>query len=804
MYPFSRSTPPATFSVFFRAAFVAATLLLPLRAVAQDSTPPYLDPTAPLDTRVSDLLSRMTLDEKVGQLNQKLCGWNCFERQGDSLTLTDTLRDEVDRWSGVGAIYGVLRADPWSAVTWETGLTPEWRVAGLNQVQREVLAHSRLKIPALFSTEAPHGHMALGGTILPTAIGLASTWNPDLYQQATASVADEVRLSGEHLVLLSCLDVARDPRWGRTEECFGEDPTLAAAMARAATLGTQQGPWNPQTTDQRRVAVVLKHLAAQGEAKGGHNAAAANIGPRELREIHLPPVQAGVAAGAQGFMAAYNEIDGVPCCANRQLLTGVLRDEYGFAGMVMADGCALDNLMQNANSLPAAAALGLQAGVDIGLWDQVFRSLGNAVHAGLVDQRELDQAVARVLRLKFQLGLFDQPYLDNDPAALAVAQQQTQQLNLQLARESLVLLRNENHTLPFAKSVRRVAVIGPAADNAYAQLGDYTPPQRDGETTTLLAGIRQLLAPEVEVTYALGCTHQGNDDSGIAEAVRVAQQADVVIVAVGGSSNRYAGTQYLNTGAADVAAAKGEMDTGEGVDVASLQLGGRQLELVKALQATGRPLAVVLVQGRPYAIPWMAEHCPAIVCAWYPGQRGGEALAEVLFGDANPSGRLSISIPRDSNQLPVYYNHKSGAARDYYDQPAAPLYPFGYGLSYTTFKVDHLRLAARSITAEKLKAGETITVTVDVTNTGDQAGAETVQLYIHGLRSPITRRVRELKAFTKVTLQPGETQTVEFAIGQQELGLWGADQTFAPHPGVTEIQVQGGNTPSQRAMLTVR
>ncbi|MCA9261383.1 MAG: glycoside hydrolase family 3 C-terminal domain-containing protein, partial [Planctomycetales bacterium] len=552
-----------------------------------------------------------------------------------------------------------------------------------NRIQETVIAHSRLKIPAFFTTECSHGHMALGGTILPTALAMGCSWDPQLYQEVARSVAEETLLSGEHLALLSCLDVARDPRWGRTEECFGEDPCLTAAMARAATLGTQSGAWEPQHAEKRRIAVVLKHLAGQGDPAGGHNAAAAAIGAREFREIHLPPVKAGCLAGAQSFMAAYNEIDGVPCCANRELLQTLIRDAWGFDGVVMADGFALDNLQEMTGSFAEAGVLGIKAGVDLGLWDNAYRTLEDSIEAGRLSPTTLDRAVARVLRLKFQLGLFDQPYLKENAEALHAARQRTQQLNLQLARESLVLLRNDGDVLPFGKDVRRVAVIGPAADNVYAQLGDYSPPQQPDETTTILAGIRRLLGPSVEVDYALGCSHRGDDGSGIADAVAMADRADAVVVAVGGSSNRYVGTKYLATGAADVASGTREMDCGEGVDLASLELGGRQRELVQALQATGRPLAVVLIQGRPHAIPWIAEHCPAILCAWYPGQQGGLAVAETLFGDANPSGRLAISIPRTVSQLPAYYNHKRRGEATYYDMPGSAQFPFGFGLSYT-------------------------------------------------------------------------------------------------------------------------
>jgi beta-glucosidase len=744
-----------------------------------------------VEQRVQDLLSRMSLDEKVGQLNQRLFGWECYRREGDRIELTDKLAAEAKHWHGIGAIYGLLRADPWSGMTWQTGIVPDKRVEVLNRVQALVLENSRWKIPALFSTEAPHGHMALGGTILPTAIGIGSTWDPELYREAAHAVAAEVRLSGEHLALLSALDVARDPRWGRTEECYGEDPTLVAAMARAATLGTQ-GDRPGDLAQPDRAVAVLKCLAGQGGVLGGHNGSASNFGPRELREIHLPPARAGVAAGALGIMAAYNEIDGVPCCGNPDLLRTLLRHDWGFSGLVMSDGFALDNLRQQTGTIEAAGILGLMSGVDLGLWGDAFRTLGDSVRAGRLDEREIDRAAAHVLRVKFELGLFEHPFVDDHPAALAAAQARAREANLKLARESLVLLRNVGGVLPLKKGLKRIAVIGPNADNIYAQLGDYTPPQRDGDCTTVLAGLRALVGPQTEVVYAPGCPHRREDASGIPAAVSLAQSADAVVVVVGGSSNRYAGAKYAVTGAADVDDSSREMDCGEGVDVASLDLGGELRSLVQALQATGVPLVVVLIQGRPYSIPWMAEHCPAILCAWYPGQEGGRAIAEALLGEVNPSGRLPISIPRSSGQLPVCYDYKIKGDAAYYDMKGTPLWSFGHGLSYTTFALSNLRLSTPTSTAAELNAGGGVTVTVEVANTGDRPGTETVQVYLHGIESSITRRVRELKQFARVALEAGESRTVTFRLGREELAIWGPDMKFAVGPGLNEILVQGG------------
>jgi beta-glucosidase len=787
---------------FMRMVFLLATASVACAAAPEDAGT-YRDPALPVDQRVQDLLTRMDRTEKIGQLNQKLYGWDCYHREGDRIDLTPALEDEVKHWHGLGALYGLLRADPWSAVTWSSGIPPERRVEMINRVQQMVLDHSRWKIPVLFSTEASHGYFTLGGAILPTAIGIGSSWNPALYEEAARAVVGEIRRSGEHMVMISCLDVARDPRWGRTEECFSEDPVLVAAMARAATIGTQ-GESPAELLRPDRAVVILKHLAGQGASAGGHNAAAAVIGPREFREIHLPAALAGARAGALSCMAAYNEVDGIPCCGNRGLLTDILRQEWGFQGVVMADGTAIDIIKERVTGdFAQAGAMALHAGVDLGLWDDAYRHLGEAIDRGMVSEDDLNTAVARVLRLKFEIGLFDHPLVENDPAALAAAEAKTREVNLRLARESLVLLKNDGGLLPFKKGLRRIAVIGPNADSVYRQTGDYTPPQRDGETTTVLAGIRALVGTGTEVVHAEGCAVRGQDRSGIAPAVALAKSADVVVLVLGGSSDRYQGTKYASTGAAAVDQDSRQMDSGEGVDVADLDLGGVQQDLADAIRATGVPLAVVLIQGRPHSIAKLAAECPAILCAWYPGQRGGQAVAEVLFGDVNPSGRLSISVPRSSAQLPVYYDFKAKGDAAYYDMKGSALFPFGYGLSYTTFKLAHLRMASDRVSAASINAGGSIPVSVDVENTGSVAGAETIQLYLHGVESTITRRVRELKLFTKVVLQPGEKRTVAFQLGRDELAIWGPDMKFAVGRGLNEILVQGGNTEPLKAGLRV-
>ena len=537
--------------------------------------------------RAEDLLSRLTLREKVGQLNQRLYGFSSYERKGEEILLSQELQDEVERWGGLGVLYGLYRADPWSQKDFRNGLYGVYAKRAYNQVQRYVMEHSRFGIPVLMSSECPHGHQALDGYLLPVNLGVGAAWNPDLTREAYGVCGKQLKELGVHYSLMSMLDVLRDPRWGRSEECYGEDPVLCARLAKAAVEGCQGAG----------VPVVAKHFCAQGETTGGVNASAARIGERELREIHLPPMQACCDAGVQGVMAAYNEIDGVYCHGNPWLLKTVLREEMGFAGAVMADGCALDRLDNLTGSSPASGALGLSSGVDISLWDQAFAHLEEAVEQGLVSQEAVDQAALRVLEQKFALGLFDHPYLDEtEPENFKVGDYPQ---SLELARQGAVLLKNEG-LLPLQAKGKKIALIGPNAHELYNQLGDYTPQQPEGAGVTLLEGLQALLGEQIP--YALGCPVCGADDSGIPQAVELAKESDLVILAVGGSSSRFAGAAFDTNGAA-ILDGPVQMDCGEGVDCSTLRLPGCQEELCRQVLATGTPVAAVVIAGRPYAIP---------------------------------------------------------------------------------------------------------------------------------------------------------------------------------------------------------
>ncbi|MFI9168080.1 glycoside hydrolase family 3 N-terminal domain-containing protein [Streptomyces lincolnensis] len=690
----------------------------------------------------------MTLREKAGQLNQRMYGWDAYRRTPGGFELTDALYAETERFAGLGALYGLQRADAWSGVDHDNGPGAEDGAALAELVQRHVIATGRLGIPTLFVEEVPHGHMALDGTVLPVNLGVGATWDPRLYEAAAARAAAELRARGGHVALVSALDIARDPRWGRTEECFGEDPHLAARLTEALVRGMQgAGGSAGEDFAPDKAPVVLKHFAGQGATVGGRNSAESELGLRELHEIHLPAARAGVRAGAAAVMSAYNEVDGMPCSGNRALLTGLLRDDWGFDGLVMADGLAVDRLARITGDKVSAGALALDSGVDLSLWDEGFTHLETAVERGLVSEESLDAAVARVLRLKFRLGLFERPYATGElpsPEAGRV-------LSTDLARASVTLLSNPGGILPLAPQASRIAVLGPQAATVAHQSGDYTAPQRPGTGSSVLDALRRLAPPGTDIRHARGCALTGGDVSGIPEAIAAAASADLAVLVLGGSSARTPETEFDANGAA--LAATDEMTCGEGADLAGLELGKAQYALLDAVVATGTPTAVVLVQGRPHVVP---DTAAALLTAWYPGPWGGEAIAEVLLGLAEPTGRLPVSVPRSAAQLPVYYNHKDTEYGGYVDESAEPQYSFGHGLSYTSFMYGTPRLTG-------------LDVEVDVTNTGQRSGRSVVQVYLRRLLTPTWPRTLELCAFEGVDLAPGERRTVRLSLDAGQL-----------------------------------
>lgn len=743
----------------------------------------YKDASLPTAERVNDLLSHMTLREKVGQLNQRLYGFRSYERKGDEITLTKETIEEAKYFGGLGVVYGLYRADPWSAKTEENGLTPEYAIKGYNLLQRCCLEHSRLGIPLLLSSECPHGHQALDGYLLPVNLAAGATFDPKLYKEAVSVCAHQLKQMGVNLSLVSALDVARDPRWGRTEECFGEDPYLCSCFAKAAVEGTQS----------EGVAMVAKHFCAQGETTGGVNASAARIGERELREIHLPAAKACCAAGVKGVMAAYNEIDGVYCHMNYHLLTEILRDEFGFDGIVMADGVALDRLQEAVGDEPHAAALALFAGVDVSLWDNVFPYLEDAVKDGLLDESLLDEAVKRVLTLKFEQGLFEHPYLPEDSKEESYTMEKYPQ-SLQLARESVVLLKNQN-VLPLKTSDQKILVLGPSADDIYRMLGDYTPPVSDENSFTLLKGLEYLAGERIIKT----CSYTALTEEKKKEVQKLIDWADVVIMAIGGSSSRFGGALFDNNGAAVVQGTQKDvskdsdlvrknkeawdMDCGEGMDSSTLSLPGDQLDWFLFVRESNKPLISIVVAGRSYAISEIASKTDALLYSFYPGPYGGLALAQLLYGQESPSGRLPISIPAHVGQLPVYYNPKrSYEAMKYWDEEDHALYEFGEGFGYG-------QLSYENMTLQKETDHDSFTykVTFSVSNKSDADDFAVPQLYVRDIAASTVRRVRELKGFTKTSLKAGQTKQISIVLDKAAFTIWNLNMKQVVEPGEFEI-----------------
>ncbi len=749
-----------------------------LSFTAAGQAPAYKNPRLSPEERTRDLLARMTADEKVGQL---LCpmGWEMYEKNGDSVNISPAFR-EMTGTRHAGAFWGVYRADPWTRKTLETGLTPELAARAGNTLQKYVKENTRLGIPLFLAEESPHGHMAIGTTVFPTGIGQAATWNPGLISKAAAAMAREVRLQGAHISYGPVMDLSRDPRWSRVEESFGEDPVLTSAMGVAAVQGSGGG----DLTRPYSVVTTLKHFIAYGIPEGGHNGNTALIGERELHENFFPPFRAAVKAGALSVMTAYNSIDGVPCTANPYLYRELLKTQWGFRGFVVSDLFSINGLAGShrvAQNLKEAGELSLGAGVDMDLGASGFADIKKSVEEGKITPQQLDEAAGRILKLKFEMGLFENPYVDPAKAARGVRTAEHIALAREVARESVVLLENKNGILPLAPGLKRIAVIGPNADNRYNQLGDYTAPQEESHVVTVYEGIQRRFKG-ARVTYVKGVAVRDTMHADIPAAVKAAREAEVAIMVVGGSSARDFRTKYIETGAAvqDRALVQ-DMENGEGFDRATLGLLGRQQELLEAVRATGTPLVVIYIQGRPLEMNWAAENADALLTAWYPGQEGGNALADVLSGDADPSGRLPISVPRSVGQLPVYYNRKHPQGHDYVELPAAPLYAFGYGKSYTTFAYSDLETEAKDKTD--------FTISFRLKNTGEREGDEVVQIYLHDEVASVVQPRKQLKQFRKIRLKPGEEQQVSFSLTAADLEILNKEMRRIVEPGEFRVMV---------------
>ncbi len=764
----------------------------------------YKDATLPPQERVQHLLAQMTTDEKIGQLVQPF-GWKMFTKNEDgSITLTEAFKKDV-REGRIGALYAALRADPWTEVTLETGLSPYEGAEALNTIQQYAIEHSRLGIPIMFGEECSHGHMAIGATVYPVPLLAASTWNPELYERMCAAVALETRSQGGVATYSPVLDIVRDPRWGRTEETYGEDAYLAAELAVSAVRGLQ----GESLAAPDRVIATLKHFAGYGASEGGRNGAPVHMGLRELHEIDLLPFRKAVEAGAASVMTAYNEIDGVPCTSNDYLLDEVLRKQWGFDGFVITDASAMNMLMQDhghnvVETGEQATAISLAAGIDLEMSGYMFsRYLPAALEQGLVSMEQLDQAAGRVLEMKFKLGLFDRPYVEPDVAEQVIHSPAHIELARQVAREGIILLKNEAELLPLqATPTGRIAVIGPNANKPYNQLGDYTSPQPAGKIVTPLEGIRARLAAagqEHQLLYAPGCRIKDGSLEGIPYALEVAAQAETIVLVLGGSSARDfgEGTIDLRTGQSLVhESEESDMESGEGIDRMELTLAGAQLELFRQLHELGKSIIVVYINGRPVAEPYIDEQAGAIIEAWYPGQEGGHALAEILFGDVNPSGRLTLSVPRHVGQLPIYYNARATRGKRYLEMDLTPAYPFGYGLSYTRFEYNEPVIEQATINLTDIAKpatpayGDTLTeVSIQITNTGKRAGHEVVQLYITDTVASTTRPAKQLKGFQKIHLHPGETRTATFPITAEHLEMINRNLDRTIEPGEFRLQL---------------
>lgn len=738
---------------------------------------PYENPTASIEERVDNLISLMTLEEKVGQL-QMTMGWEYYDRQGQEVSISDKFKQDI-RNRHLGSTWALMRADPWTQKDFSNGLDFEKAGQLTQEMQQWVRDSTRLGIPIFFAEECPHGLMALNTMVFPTAIGRASSFNVELERIMGMAVAVESSLHGVNIAFGPVADIARDPRWSRMEEGYGEDPVLTAVMASQYVWGLQSAG----------LIATMKHFSAYGVSEGGHNGASAHVGNRELLSVLSYPFMKSVQNGLKSLMTSYNDVDGIPCSGNEWLMKEVLRDSWKFKGLVISDLYAINGLVSArvAADYSEAAAMAVRAGVNIDLGASCYgEPLIEAVRKGLVTEAQIDEVLRPVLTAKYEQGLFDDTrmgwnYLKSDYS-----------IELLAAEQSAVLLKNENKLLPLSKTTKRIAVIGPNADNMYNMLGDYTAPQQPEAVITLLEGVRQV-APKAKIDYVKGCGIRDTSWQEINRAVEAAQKADVVIIALGGSSARDFETTFQKTGAAEVAGQTvSDMECGEGFDRATLDLMGYQQELLESVCATGKPVVLVLIQGRPLNITWADEHVPAILNAWYPGAKGGLAIANILFGETCPSGHLPVTYPRSAGQLPVYYNTIS-VRRDYTDASAQPLYPFGYGLSYTTFEY------GKPVVSQ---TKDTVKISFAIANTGDYDGMEVVQLYVTDKISSVMLPERQLKQFQKVGLKKGESKEVEFILTDEDFALLNGKLEWVVEPGGFDIHI-GPSSVDSKIELTI-
>lgn len=777
---------------FHRLKVLAAGTVLFLGFVSvQAAEPLYKNADKPVDARVKDLLKRMTLEEKVAQLQTVWAARQQLETDAGEFT-----PEQAKEILGLG--IGQVARPAENKATLTPNKTPAQTLAFTNAVQKYLVENTRLGIPAIFHEEALHGHAGRNATSFPQAIGLASSWDPQLIEQVYTIAAQEMRAIGTHQALAPVLDVARDPRWGRIEETLGEDPYLVSELGVSAVKGFQG---SGDGIGKDRVIATLKHLAGHGEPTGGLNTAPAPIGERSLRENFLPPFEAAVkVAHARSVMASYNEIDGIPSHSNVDLLQNILRGEWGFNGVVVSDYFAIAELINRhhlATDKSEAALMAMTAGVDVETPDgDAYKNLLQLVKDKKLGIKQIDQAVARVLHEKFALGLFDNPYTNTADVNAFVGNDQHVAVALQAAEKSMVLLKNDKNILPLDKSiVKSVALIGPHVDETL--IGGYSDVPK--KTVSILQGLKEYLGDGITVNYEKGtlltiekwASHPDSaaantrskqrwhtdevmlatkaDTKGMIEkAVAAAKKSDVAIVVVGDN---------------EATSREAWSDNHLG-DRTSLELLGEQQELVDAVLATGKPTVVLLIGGRPLAITKLAQTAPAILQGWYLGQETGHAVARVIFGEINPGGKLPVSVARSVGHLPVYYNHKPAAKRGYTFDKTDALFPFGFGLSYTQFAYSDMQWSKT-----KLAANETVDISVTLTNTGKRAGDEVVQLYINDPVASVTQPVKLLRGFKRVSLAPGKSARVTFSLSANQLGFYDRQMKFVVEPGKINVML---------------
>ena len=752
-----------------------------LAVQAQQFKYPYENPALTVDERVFDLLSRMTLDEKIDQLSMKSLNALKLEDNGE---VSEESLERLFKGNSIGCL--------------ESPFVEHEKVAKFSEAADKYLrGRTRLGIPAIQIAECLHGQMALGATIFPQAIGQGSTWNPELVHRMAEIIAIEATLAGVDQALSPLFDLGRDPRYGRIEECYGEDAYLVSQMGVAFVTGMQGDPEVTKTKiPDNHLMCTAKHFVGTGVPQGGIFIAPTAIGERELRSLHFKPFEDAVKkANVYSIMPGYHEVDGVPVHGSQWLLTDVLRKEWGFNGYVFSDYTAI-KMMQTFHNTTGTkketAHRAITAGVDLEAPRPfAYGELKTLVENGELDESVVELSVKRILTAKFKAGLFDHPFSVSKKRGQLIHTAEYVDHARKMAEESVVLLKNSDNLLPLdKKNINSIAVIGPNAGQV--QFGDYTVTKSNDYGITLLEGIEEVAGSDIPINYARGCGITDLDKSGFEEAVAAAERSDVVVLAIGGTSLIYSGIGWGEDEKSDK-----HNTCGEGLDRTSLDPPGVQSELIRAIYATGKPVVLVMIHGRPYSIPWEKENIPAIVEAWYPGEQGGIAVADILFGNINPSGKLPVSVPQSAGHIPTVYDHKPSGrgyyrqrgtpenpGRDYVFSTPDPLFCFGHGLSYSSFEYTNLNIETKQV-----KSGEPVKLSVKVKNTGDRIGKEVIQLYVRDQVSSVTTPVKMLKGFSKIELGPGESKTVNFTIDFKELSLWNQEMKKVVEPGDFEIQI---------------